>query len=215
MDVEQHKKDLENLVYLSEKTQRKEISRLFGENTFLFKLKKYLMQSVNSQISYKMKDRYNNERMYFALREKIEEDVIKDENWFSYFENDVSIKELEDVTKNPIVGFDPRTLMLIVIEALKRYVDNGEELNPKCLLLKNIYLFLQSLLLSYIPNYPQTNGFAEYLKTKQHRIDLEDARITGEICPFCSSKDVKSYGANWRCRSCGREFRKHQKPKED
>jgi len=215
MDVEQHKKDLENLIYLSEETQKKEISRLFGEDTFLFKLKAYLTQSVNSRISYKMKARYSNERTYFALREKIEEDVIRDENWYSYFKDNVTVQELKDVIKNPIVDFDPRTLTLIIIETLKRYVDNGEEQNPKCLLLQNIYLNLKEWASSLIPNYPQTNGFAEYLKTKQHRIDLEDARITGEICPFCSSRDVKSYGANWRCRSCGREFRKHQKPKED
>jgi hypothetical protein len=215
MDVEQHKKDLENLIYLSQETQKKELSRLFGENTFLFKLKEYLGKSVNAKISYKMKDRYNNERMYFALREKIEEDFIKDENWYSYFKDSVSIQELEDVIKNPIVDFDPRTLTLIVIETLKRYVDNGEELNPKCLLLQKVYLFLQSLLLSYIPNYPQTNGFAEYLKTKQHRIDLEDARLTGSVCPSCSSTDVKSYGANWKCKSCGREFRKARKKEED
>jgi hypothetical protein len=211
MDVEQHRKDLENLIYLSSETQKKEISRLFGEDTFLFKLKAYLTQSVNSRISAKMRDRYVHERSYFELRNKIEDDVILSTNWYSYFENDVSLEEL----KQPLENFPLKTLMLIVIEALKQYVDNGEEENARCLLLKNIYLNLQSLLVSYIPNYSQTNAFAEYLKGKQHRIDLEDARITGEICPFCSSRDVKSYGANWRCRSCGREFRKHQKKKED
>lgn len=214
-DVRKHKKDLENLLYLSDETQKKEISRLFGEDTFLFKLKAYVTQSVNSRISYKMKGRYDNERTYFQLREKIEEDVIKDENWYSYFKDNVSVQELEDVIKNPIVDFDIKTLMLVVIEALKRYVDNEEERDVKCLLLKTLYLNLKEPLSSQIPFYPQEDGFVEYLSLRNHRIDLEDTRITGKICPSCNSTNTKSYGASWKCRDCNHEWRKHRKKEED
>jgi hypothetical protein len=157
-----------------------------------------------------MKGRYNNERMYFQLREKLEEDIISSENWFSYFENEVSYEQLN----KPIENFPLKTLMLIVIEALKQYVDNGEELNPKCLLLRNIYLNLKESLSSQIP-FTQEDGFVQYLSLRNHRADLESARITGDLCPFCESGDVKSYGANWKCRNCGREFRKHRKREEE
>lgn len=211
-DVEQHKKDLENLSYLSEETQKKEIARLFGEDTFLFKLKAYLTQSVNSRISAKMRDRYVHERSYFELRNKIENDIILSTNWFSYFENDVSYEELN----KPLENFFPlKTLMMIVIEALKQYVDNGEELNPKCLLLRNIYLNLKETLSSEIP-FEDGDGFADYLKGKQHRIDLESARISGELCPFCESTNVKSYDFNkWQCHNCGKFFRKHRAKKDE
>jgi hypothetical protein len=217
MDVEQHKKDLENLLYLSEETQKKELARLFGEDTFLFKLKAYLTQSVNSQISYKMKDRHNNERTYFQLREKVEEDVIKNENWYSYFKDNVSVQELKDVIKNPIVDFDPRTLMLITIEACKRYIDVSEEEDVKCALLHELYLKLKLSLSSVIPfPEPTEDGFIQYLKTKQYRIDLEDCRITGNLCLFCSSTDVKSYDSQkWLCHSCGHLFRKHRARKDE
>lgn len=190
---------------------QEEITHLLKEDSWLFELRELLTRAVNSQISYKMKDRYNTERTYFELRNKIEDGVIATTNWFSYFESEVTLEELS----KPIKNFPLKTLMLIIIEALKQYVDNGEEENPKCLLLKNIYLNLQSSLLSQIPDYPQEDGSIEYLKTKQHRIDLEDCRITGSICHFCNSTDVKSFGANWKCRTCGREFRKHRKKEED
>lgn len=210
-NVEQYEKALRAMnerILKGEKVDvQKEIRHLLGEDSWLFDLKEYLTKSVNSQISYKMKDRYNNERNYFELRNKIEDGVIASTNWFSYFENEVTLEELN----RPIENFPLKTLMLIVIEGLKQYVDYGEELNPKCLLLRNIYLNLKETVSSQIPNYPQEDGFIQYSKLKQHRIDLEDARITGSVCPFCESTDVKSFGANWKCRSCGREFRKHRK----
>lgn len=211
--VEQHKAKLEELFKrnLSQDEMQKEIAHLFKEDNWLFELREFLIKSVNSQISYKMKDRHNHERTYFELRNKIEDDVIRDTNWFSYFENEVSYEQLS----KPIENFPLKTLMLIVIEALKQYVDNGEELNPKCLLLKNIYLNLKETLSSQIPNYPQEDGFLEYSKLKQHRIDLEDCRISGDLCPFCESTDIKSFGANWKCRTCNREFRKHRAKKEE
>ncbi|MGA2310093.1 MAG: hypothetical protein ABSG57_11180 [Candidatus Bathyarchaeia archaeon] len=220
--VEQHEQFLRDLVKqgLSVEEMQKRISAQFGEDNWLFRLKAFLTQSINARISSKMRDRYNNERMYFELRNKIEDDVIASTNWFSYFENDVSYEELSQPLQEPLhINFTSKlcnkTLMLVVIEALKAYVDNGEELNPKCLLLKNIYLNLKEPLSSQIPNYPQEDGFIDYLKTKQHRIDLEDARITGSVCPHCGGHNIKSYGSNWRCCDCDKEFRKHRKPLED
>jgi hypothetical protein len=211
--VEKHEQFLRNLVKqgLNIEEMQKQISARFREDNFLFKLKAYLTKSVNARISFKLKDRYSNERMICELRNKIEDDVIASTNWFSYFENDVTYEELS----KPIENFPPKTLMLIIIEGLKAYVDVGEELNPKCLLLKNIYLNLKETLSSQIANYPQEEGFVDYLKSKTHRIDLEDCRISGNLCPYCESTDVKSFGANWKCRRCGREFRKHRKREED
>jgi translation initiation factor 2 beta subunit (eIF-2beta)/eIF-5 len=174
----------------------------------MFDLKEFLTRAVNARISDKMKGKNQHPESYFRLRNEIEDKVISETDFYTLFEN-VPLSEIENQT------LDPKTLMLIVIEALKQYADNGEELYPKCLLLQNIYLSLKETLSSEIPNYPQEDGFIEYLKTKQHRIDLESARITGSICPFCESTDVKSFGANWKCRKCGREFRKHRKKEED
>ena len=209
--VEQHEEFLRNLVKqnLSVDEMQKQICARFGEDTFLFKLKSYLTKSVNSRISYKMKDRYNHERSYFELREKTEEDVILSTNWYSYFENEVTLEELS----KPIENFPPKTLMLIIIEALKQYITNNEEKNIRCLLLHDIYLSLKNYDSRFIAT--SEDGFIEFLNTRNHRIDLEDARLTGSVCPFCESTDVKSFGANWKCRTCGREFRKHRKKEED
>lgn len=214
LNVEQHEKALKAMnerILKGEKVDvQKEIRHLLGEDNWLFDLKEFLLKQVNSQISYKMKDRYNNERNYFELRNKIEDGVIASTNWFSYFEN-VSYEQLS----KPIENFPLKTLMLIVIEALKQFVDYGEELNPRCLLLRNIYLNLKESLSAEIPNYPQEDGFDQFLSLRNHRIDLEDTRITGKICPSCNSTNTKSYGASWKCNSCFHEWRKHRKPIED
>lgn len=207
MDVEQHKAKLEELSKrnLSTDQMQEEIRHIFGEDNWLFELKAFLLKKVNSEISYKMKDRYNTERAYFELRKKVELDVIASENWFSYFE-DVPLEQLN----KPIENFEPKTLMLIIIEALKQYIENGEEKNVRCQLLHGIYLDLKDY-----NNLQAEDGFVEFLSQRTHRIDLEDARITGSVCPFCESTDVKSFGANWKCRTCGREFRKHRAKKEE
>jgi len=215
MNVEQHEKALKELLKsgLSREEMLKEVNRLLGNEGFLFDLKEFLQKSVNNRISYKMKERYNgNPRGYFELRERIEEGVIFSSNWFSYFENDVSLEDLnqtmsENFAKCP---FDQKTLMLIVIQALKSYVDNGQEENLKCLLIRNIYLNLKTSLSSEIENYPQEDGFTDYLATKPIRENLETARFSGEICIHCGSREVTSYGTMWKCRTCGRTFRKHR-----
>lgn len=212
--VEQHEKALrainERVLKGENVDVQKEITRLFGEDTWLFELKAFLLRQVNSQISGKMKDRYNTERTYFELRSKIETDVIASTNWFSYFEQ-IDLTELQNTVLDESVIHNA-TLALVVIEALKAYIDNGEERNIRCLLLHDLYLSLKN----YNSRFTACeDGFIEFLNTKQHRIDLEDARLTGSICPFCSSTDVKSFGANWKCRTCGREFRKHRKKEEN
>ena len=87
--VEQHEAFLRDLLKqgLSTEQMLKRISAKFGEDIWLFGLKEFLTKTVNTQISYKMKDRHNNERSYFELRNKREDEVILSTNWFSYFEN--------------------------------------------------------------------------------------------------------------------------------
>jgi ribosomal protein L37AE/L43A len=207
MEIEQYKAKLLDMLKrnLTPEQARAEIRHLFNEDNWLFELREFLTKSVNARISYKMKDRYNSERMYFSLREEIEQDVISSTNWYSYFEQ----VPLEELSK-PIENFPSETLMLIIIEGLKAYVDSGEERNVRCLLLHDLYLSMKT----YTP-YVQEDGFVDFLASRNHRIDLEDARLTGKMCPFCESTDVKSFGANWKCRTCGREFRKHRKKEEE
>jgi hypothetical protein len=218
LDIKQHEKALrainERILKGENVDVQKELSALLGENTFAYKLKAFLTKGVNARISYKMKERYNNARMYFELRERIRENIINSTNWVSWFENEISIQELESFDKDPS-SFDPKTLMLVVIEALKQYSDLvGEERNVKYSSLHRLYLSLKEKLSSSVP-FESEDGFVEYLSLKQHRTDLENARLTGSICPFCESKDVRSYGLNWKCGNCNREFRKHQAKKED
>lgn len=211
--MENHREKLLDILKrnLSNEQSQAAIRHIFKEDNWLFELKEFLTKEVNRNISDKMKGEHTNENNYFKLRDKVESEVISETDWYSYFEN-VSLEQLEEPLSEDMKS---PTLMLVVISALRAYIDNEEEKNARCLLLKNIYLNLKEWASSHIPNYPQEDGFIEYLKAKQHRTDLEDARITGSVCPFCEATDVKSYDFNkWQCRNCGKFFRKHRK-KED
>ena len=92
--------------------------------------------------------------------------------------------------------------MLVTIQALKSYIDNSEEKSEKCLAIHELYLNLKSAPSSQIP-FPKGDSFEDYLSLRNYREEIEDARISGSICPSCGSHDIKSYGSNWkRARAC-------------
>lgn len=218
MNVEQHEKALRELserfrTNPKESNVQKEIKKLLGENGFLFDLKERLEARINGEISPKLKERYNTPRTYFELREKIENQIIASEDWVSYFQN-VSVEELKNLNLSLCSSRDLKTLMLVTIQALKAYIDNSEEKGEKSLALHDLYLKLKTSLSSQIP-FPSGDSFLDYLNLREYRSELEETRISGSLCPSCGSHDIKSFGQNWKCRSCGREFRKHMQQKED
>ena len=220
MNVEQHEKALRELserfrTNPKESNVQEEIKKLLGENGFLYGLKEYLRTKVNGEISPKLKERYNTARPYFELREKIENQIIASEDWVSYFQN-IDLTELRDFSNNLSLcsSHDLKTLMLVTIQALKSFIDNKEEESEKCLVIHELYLKLKTSLSSEIP-FPSGDSYEEYLGLRNYREEIENARVSGSICPSCGSHDIKSFGQNWKCRTCGREFRKHMQRTED
>jgi hypothetical protein len=55
------------------------------------------------------------------------------------------------------------------------------------------------------------DSFLDYLNAKPEREVKETAGEDGKTCIFCGSGDVASNGyAMWKCRACGKQFRKHR-----
>jgi hypothetical protein len=191
------------------------MNRSLGRKGLLFDLKEHLEARINGEISPKLKERYNTARSYFELREKIENQIIASEDWVSYFQN-IDLTELRDFSNN-LSGCSSReqkTLMLVTIQALKSFIDNSEEKSEKCLVIHELYLKLKSALSSQIA-FPKGDSFQDYLNLRNYRTEIEETRISGSICPSCGSHEVKSYGQNWKCKSCFREWRKHIQRRED
>lgn len=180
------------------------IAELLGETNLAYKLKEALELEVNGRVSFKAKERLN-PRQYFMKREELEEQVIESDFPYAFFQ-EATLGEIEQLNLDLI---DKKTLMWLVIEALKSYVDNMDESNPKCLALHNHYLTLKKALSPEIP-FESGDGFAEYLATQTERIELANARETGSVCLACGSHNVRSKSkTEWQCHDCGKRFRKH------
>jgi ribosomal protein L37AE/L43A len=56
------------------------------------------------------------------------------------------------------------------------------------------------------------DGFLDYLENREERNRkarlLEETRITGSICPYCESMHVIKAGNAFRCKECGKYWRK-------
>jgi hypothetical protein len=143
-------------------------------------------------------------RGYFLKRDEIENKVIASDFPFAFFQESATLSEIEGLRLDVL---DAKTLMLIIISALKSYVDNDPE-NPKAEALHVHYLRLKQELSSVIP-FESGDGYLEYLGSKNVRAELLDARVSGSVCLRCGSHDIKSKGKEWQCKVCGKRFRKH------
>lgn len=163
---------------------------------------------ANTRISQKAKERFANPRAYFLMRQREEEKVILSGFGYAFFEES-DLADIQDMQINSKIPypFCEKTLMMVLIESLKSYVDAGKEDDPRSIVLHEKYLQLKTKVSAEIP-FEEGDGFADYVDSKTERQEFEEARETGKICIRCGSNDVHSKGAEWRCFDCGKRFRK-------
>ena len=188
---------------ITNKEIQAQMSQFFNED-LAYKLKNRLEQQVNGQISLKAKEHLS-DRQYFAKRDELENQIIQSGFPYAFFSEEASLDEIEALRLNFI---DRKTMMLIIISALKMYVDNELENDPKAQALHRLYLQLKQQLSSEIP-FEEGDGFTEYLASKSERSELENTRVSGSICPSCLGHNVHSKGAEFQCFDCKKRWRKH------
>lgn len=86
---------------------------------------------------------------------------------------------------------------------------DARESEPICAFVLAIYEHTRKELENRFENYPQGNGFLDYLGACTQREGKEDARKNSEYCINCGSKNVRSNGTMWSCDDCERHFRKY------
>ena len=217
MNIQEYEEKIKQLNerYISSSANReeiqREISRLLNEDNLAYKLQNRLLSQVNQQISPKARERLST-RQFFLKCEGIEEDVIQSGFPYAFFYGECTVEEIRDIRLDVL---DKKTLMWLVIEALKGFVDNELADDPKALTLHALYLKLKKALMPEIP-FEEGDGFVDYIASKTERMELETARSTGLVCIHCGSTDVVSYDSQkWLCKNCGRFFRKHRAKKEE
>ncbi len=211
MNVQEHEQKLMQIKErfiagtLSRNELETQMAELLGENNLAYRLKDRLLQQVNEKLSMKLKERLST-REFFMRCDDLENQIIQSGFPFVFFQDEASLKEIEAINLGVI---DSKTLMLCVISALKEYIDNGLETDPKAVLLHGLYLQLRNELKAILPFQSDCeDGFIEYLASKSERVELENARQTGNVCLVCGSREIHSKGKEWICEN-GHRFRKH------
>ena len=192
---------------------RDAVNRLYGDYGFLYNLNEYLTSAVNQITTFRAKEHLANVRDYASLRTKKEEEIIRTTNWTAFFDSCSWINEpMEDPSK-----YSDSTLIcleLIIIQALKGYVDSRDENNPNCQTLYGHYKALKIELCKRGVVDDTNDSYQTYLKDRDAREEktnlLERTRYTGEMCPYCYSTEVKADGNSWRCKKCGKYWRKRK-----
>lgn len=86
----------------------------------------------------------------------------------------------------------------ILIQASKIVIDNEEETTELAQKIHAFYKLLHGKLYTRMADYPRGDDFEDYLASREERKRkarlLEETRITGSICPYCESTNVKKDG---------------------
>jgi hypothetical protein len=194
-----------------------------SNDSFFSQLNDYLMERVNAIISEKQKGNLSNQREYFQYRAKIEQSVIQNlVEWRSYFETCgyLAFPTQEDklvlADSNNVSDSDIMTFNVILGFALRKYIDNYMENSENCQKLYSYYKLLKEETgkRETLAFYPHEDGFVDYLENRIWRHEeqrkAESARQLGNYCIHCGSENVASYNKKeWKCKSCGKRFRKH------
>lgn len=161
---------------------------------------------TNTQLSAKSKDRLSRLEDYFRLKQEAESKYISSTGFYDFFEK-ASLAEIEGMSiySEPPNFWNEATLLEILIDTLKRFVDNEESLSEKVAVIYSKYQALKT----HFPYLPEGDALKEFVASKGQREEVENARETGNICPKCLGHDIASKGKEWQCRSCHKRFRKH------
>lgn len=189
---------------------------MFDYHGLLKQLDDYKIRKVADSISMLTREPLTM-NLYGELNKKKEFDLILSEDWlhvledlkigFPTKEDEKAVLEMHD--------FDLFKMNQIFIEASKIIIDEGEGESELARRIHAYYLLLKPELEARIPEYASLkgrDGFLEYLASREERKAktelLEQTRITGKICPECGSTNTVKDGASFRCKDCGRYWRK-------
>ena len=170
-------------------------------------LSEFLEKRVNQELSAKMKMFYESNTLeYFKKRMEIEEHILNSTDWLLYFIDHVQDSELED--PSTLDESDLLTVHKVFIEVLKKAIDSHQENEPMCTKVLTLYRKSKTELEHRFADYPREDSFEDYLSTRELREGKFEARKTGEFCINCGSTEVRSNGSQWKCDTCGKQFRK-------
>lgn len=168
--------------------------------------KLFLELLANTQISQKGKEKFSRFEDYFLKKQEAESAYIQKIGFYDFFENQ-TLDEIKGMCINSVAPnfWNEATLLEILIDTLKRYVDRDETLSEKGRVIHDKYLMLKN----HFPFLPQGDALKEFEGLKGQREELSNMRVSGSICPSCLGHNVRSKGKEFQCFDCKKRWRKH------
>jgi len=204
--------------FISYEQYQQELDELFGNvSPFFQKLISELSELAQSHIPQKSKETIDQNWYYSRLIEAYQKS-IKENSWVNFWErcewletpimdNVLSLENIGDWTLSNI--------HICLCQSLKQFQEQGLDDSKETRTLHEYYLLTKAEInkRESTPKLPEIDAFLEFRKNKEQYLNqeerFEEARRTGQFCPYCENKNVVSDGHNWKCNSCGKRFRKH------
>jgi len=174
---------------------------------------------ARSEISMKAREKFPLPSEYFRAKVASESKLTEREGFLTFFENS-TVQEIDNMqleSKAPDF-FNMVTLFEVVTDTLKRAIDAHMENDPHIQALRKAYFRVKENLTSEIPelltenpSFISEDGFTDYLNGREQRDLAEEWKNSPnpEGCIYCFGRgSIVSNGNAWRCRKCGRSWRK-------
>jgi len=187
----------------------------FKRSDFFERLENEISNRVHDKIPMSSGYRTNIDRC-FAKRAIIDTQIIKESDFINFWLNASWLKNPSKHDKETIkkLSVDDLTRYhILIFRCLIDLARNGYENSVQCRKLHEFLKLTKKRMLRERILKVKGDAFVEFLENKEayksKQETLEEARKSGKFCPNCNSANVRSYGQEWKCYSCGKRFRKH------
>ena len=156
---------------------------------------------------------------YFRAKAQAETKIIEREGFLKLFFDAQEFEIDNMILKGEFPDFfTTQVIYEVIANTLKRAIDNRMENEPQVLALKRAYFRVKENLaietpelLRENPDFVNEDAFQDYLNNRAERELSEEWKNSAnpEGCIYCFSRgSIVPNGNAWRCRKCGRSWRK-------
>ena len=184
--------------------------------SFFNDLKNTVDRLGNQRIPFRAREGLNSEQ-YFLKWAKTETKIVKETDWASFFQvcTFLTYPTPQDTQQIKIIDTeDLKEFHIIIFKGLLGFASMDLQDSTECKMLHAHYKLTRSEL-EHRKVFQLHGDAFEFAVQNKAEIEketetMEYARKTGDFCPYCDSKNVRSYNKlEWKCYDCGKRFRKH------
>lgn len=217
----------QKLIELEQRYDNKEITakefhnegmKLLGNKRGFFqKLDIKIDGLASNNISPRVREWFKSDRYFKRLQDKTDE-VLEKTNWVSFWQRQDWLKapSNEDHETLPYMNDEAlANIWICLCQSLKQLIANDFEESETALNLNKYFKLLRDEINNRPSMFkiPDKDYFAidvaNKTKNQKKAKEIENARKTGALCIRCHSRKIISYNKQeWKCKSCGKRFRK-------